>query len=933
MHSSLLKAAPLALALGFAFPLLLGGCDSAARLSAAEHIERAKTFQSEGNLRAGILELKNAVQKEPENKQARWLLGMAYLDLRLGGEAQTQLERAVQLGIAPASARVPIARAQFLQADYQKVLDTLLPSDNDDEGVQAQILELRGSALLGLGQVGEGCALFQRAIALDERYGPAYTGRARCQFAEGQTGDALESARRATALDPSHLESWYLLGELHRALNQNDQALAVYDQALKVRPNDFDAQAFKAMTLLSMDRMKDAEPIIQNLAKLRPQAHPTLYLKAYVAHRNDKNTEAINLLQQILRDAPNNPQANMLHGTISYVSNNNETALSSFNRVLSAVDMPEARLMLAATQLRMNAHADAGRTLAPLVAQGDDPKALLLAGQAALNLGDLDRGMALLNRANTLAPRDSLIRNTLAHNQILAGDPQGIRGLESAITDNPDDAQAHLLLAATQFAQNDLAGARATLRRMAQAQPGNPTPALLEGRIDLRQRNFTAARRAFERSLSVDPGFLPAADELAGLDIRENRPAQAREHFKRQLARSPDNLGALMGQSRVARLLGDQKEYEAVLKQAIAAHPQALEPATQLVQHYLQQRKQPRLALETAQQAARANSGNPAFLDLLGQAQLGAGQERDAVDTFTEVTNRAPQSAHAWYQLAWAQRAAGDLNSAVDALQKAMRLAPGNADIHAALAGIYAVLGQRDNALKIARELQKLNPQSPAGFNMEAELAARFDQGERSLQALEAAYRNIPSPDTAATYHLALLRANRTADAQTLAQQWLRANPRDPAFRYYLAGIALGQNNPTRAIALYREVLQINPQHALALNNLAALLLGQNDPSAHALAARAHALLPDNPYVLDTYGWSLVQQGKAAEALPFLRQAVQALPTIPVLHYHLATALSQTGRTNEARSVLTAALAAHASFPERAKALALLESLPAAPAR
>src|SRR5574340_885330 len=87
--------APLALSLALVFSMAapLSGCDRSAHLSVEQHIERAKDFQSKGDTRASILELKNAVQKDPNNAQARWLLGNAYLEMRLGGEAEVQLDK------------------------------------------------------------------------------------------------------------------------------------------------------------------------------------------------------------------------------------------------------------------------------------------------------------------------------------------------------------------------------------------------------------------------------------------------------------------------------------------------------------------------------------------------------------------------------------------------------------------------------------------------------------------------------------------------------------------------------------------------------------------------------------------------------------------------------------------------------------------------
>jgi len=923
------RIAPLALsfALVFSSAVSLSGCDRSAHLSVEEHIERAKDFQSKGDTRASILELKNAVQKDPNNAQARWLLGNAYLDLRLGGEAEIQLDKAVKLGINPKSARIPIARAQLYQGNFQQILDTLPAVDTEEPGILVQILDLRGNALLGLGKYPEGCQLFDRAIQSDQSFAPSYLGRARCEYSAGRTDAAVASAKQATTLDPRRLESWYLLGDLYRAIQRPDDALAAYDHALAIKAQDFDAIAYKAMTLLSINRVKEAEAEIKRLNSLRPQAVLAKYLKAYLYYQEKKNNEAVNLLQEVLKDNPDNPQANLLYGTINYALKNDEIALSSFNRVLSTTELPEARLLLAATQLRMGANADVVKTLEPLLAQRNNAKAYLLAGQATLNLGETDRGMAYLNQASTLAPKDTVIRSTLAQNQLLSGDQQGIQGLESVITANPDDSQAYLLLATSQVGKADFKGALATLQKMAAAQPTNALPSVLMGRIYLMQRNPDAARKAFEHSLTLDASFLPAASALASLDIEEKKPAQAKERFKAILSKSPDNLGALMGQARIGLAVGDKKEFVSYLEKAIQSHPDALEPVSLLTQYYMSQMRQPELAFEVAQKAAKANNGNPAFLDNLGQAQLGAGHKKDAIDTYTNVTNRAPNSAIAWYHLAWAQRVAGDMNAALKSLQKSVRLAPNYLDARIALAGLYAVLGQQDNALQETRTIQTLNPQSPTGYNLEAELAARFKKPEASLQALARAHQTAPSSSTAATYHFALIRAGKATQAEQVAQQWLKQHPDDSVFRMYLAGTYLQKQQTGQAVAEYRQIVKTSPNHVMALNNLAAVLEEQNDPSAFGYAQRAYGLQPANPVVMDTYGWSLLQQGKIQEATPLLKQAAQAMPETPSVQYHWAAALVKSGRATEAQALLQKLLTSSQRFDERDKASTLLKTI------
>lgn len=925
MHPPFFRLKPLSLA--FLAVSLLAGCGQGSDYTVEEHIQRAKDFQSKGDATASIIELKNAVQKNPEHAQARWLLGMVYLDLRLGNEAETQLEKSVQLGISKSNALIPLARAQYYQGNFQNTLDTLAAFDSEAPGALSQALALRGNALFKLDKPTEACPLFDRAITVDKAYAPAYQGRARCEFRDKHIASAIASAKQATVLEPTRLDAWYLLGDLYRSTNQPELALAAYDQALKIKADDFDALAFKAMTLLSTQRFKEADALIERLGKLRPQAPLYKYLYAYQLYKQDKHNDAANLLQQVLKENPENAQAHLLYGTVNYALKNDETALASFNKALSASDASDTRVMLAATQLRMRANADVMKTLAPLLAEENNPKALLLAGQAALNLKEFDRGMAYLAKASTLDPRDSVIRTTLAQQQLQAGDQQGIRGLESVLTDNPNDTQAYLLLAAAQIGKANLPGALATLQKMATAQPTNPLTHVLIGRVYLMQKNPIAARQAFQKSLAADTGFLPAASELAGLDIREKRPAQAREHFQRILAKTPDNLGARLGLAHTALALGDEKDYVNQLNLAIQKHPKAFEPVSELTRHYIAKARQPQRALEIAQKAAQANKGHLGFMDNLGQALLSAGRKKDAIETYTAITNAQANSPAAWYRLAWAQRVAGELNSSLSSLQRVLRLAPDHLDARVALVGVFTTLGQRDKALHEIRLIQERNPQSAVGYNLEAELAARLKKPDDALKALALAHQKLASADTAATYHLALLRAGKSEQADLFAQQWIKRQPGGINFRLYLASTYLSQQQPHLAISQYQAVVKAQPNHVLALNNLASILADKNDPRALIYGQKAYSLDSSNPVVLDTYGWTLYLQDKLPEALPILRLAAQSLPNSPAVQYHLAAALAKSGESTAARSILEKALGSNQRFNERDKATALLRTI------
>ena len=113
---------------------------------------------------------------------------------------------------------------------------------------------------------------------------------------------------------------------------------------------------------------------------------------------------------------------------------------------------------------------------------------------------------------------------------------------------------------------------------------------------------------------------------------------------------------------------------------------------------------------------------------------------------------------------------------------------------------------------------------------------------------------------------------------------------------------------------------------ALPLNNLAWLYQQVRDPRAEATAKRAYDLAPEVAAIADTYGWILVEAGKASLALPILERAATAPNASAEMRYHHAVALAKGGRPDEARASLQKLLSLP-GFPLATEARALLKEL------
>jgi tetratricopeptide (TPR) repeat protein len=101
----------------------------------------------------------------------------------------------------------------------------------------------------------------------------------------------------------------------------------------------------------------------------------------------------------------------------------------------------------------------------------------------------------------------------------------------------------------------------------------------------------------------------------------------------------------------------------------------------------------------------------------------------------------------------------------------------------------------------------------------------------------------------------------------------------------------------------YRAALASGVETAVVYNGLSWSEVESGDgrpEDAVRFGARALALRPRAPDVLDTYGWALHFAGRSAEGLPYVERARAANPRLYYIHYHLGEMYAALGRLDEA---------------------------------
>src|SRR5439155_23399147 len=181
-----------------------------------------------------------------------------------------------------------------------------------------------------------------------------------------------------------------------------------------------------------------------------------------------------------------------------------------------------------------------------------------------------------------------------------------------------------------------------------------------------------------------------------------------------------------------------------------------------------------------------ANPNNSQVLDVLGTAQLAAGETQNAVATYGRLVDLNPKNPIAYYQLAAAQAANQNIAAAVPALNKALALKPDYLQAQLMLAYAEIDAGRYGAALKIAQQIDKQQPKSASGLALQGDILMAQKQFAPALAVYEKAMDINKTSALAIKIHQALSAAGNPDKADARLGRWLQEQPQDVVVRAYL---------------------------------------------------------------------------------------------------------------------------------------------------
>lgn len=888
-------------------------------------ISDARRYEEKGDYKAAIIQLKNALQKEPDDPGARYLLGTIYNKTGDFQSAEKELRKASSLGMSEAKVLPDLGQTLLKLGQFQQVLDETRDLDNKKS---AEILTLRANALLGLNKAREAKDLFERALEDKPGFSDALIGLAKYSLFERDVEGATRFTEQAVIQSPENAEAWLFKGDLLRIQGKVDEALEAYDRVAKLKPNSSAAYINKAFIEIGAGKFEAATADIEAARRIAPGLM-VFYTQALLDFSQNKHAAALESLQQVLSKSPEHMPSVLLAGAVQVSLGSTLQAEQHLKHYLEKD--PEnlyARKLFASILLKNREVQRAIDVLSPALKNvQQDPQLFALAGESYMQAKDFAKATEYFEKASNIAPKSAMLHTALSMSRLGQGESgRAVAELETATKLDPKSSHAGVLLIMTHLRLKEFDKALASAKALEKEHPDNPLIQNLKGGAYMGKQDVTSARASFERALSLQPTYFPAAANLAQLDLQDKKPDAAKKRFEAILEKDKKNIQAMTALSGLALKRGQNKESIQWLERARQENPDVLQPAVLLGAHYLRLgEKQKALALAKKLQASYSNDAS--VLDFLAQAQLGNNDKAGALESYGKLASAMPDSALAQFRIASIHMAMENPSGASDALKKALAIKPDYLDAQLAQAALEVRKGDHEQALAIAKQIQKQQGKSPVGYILEGDLLTGQKKPELAARAYEHALSIKKSGPLIMKLHASLSQVGKGKEANSRLIQWLKDHPTDMFARMYLAETYMAERQNKAAVEQYQIILKQNPRSAPALNNLAWLYHQEKNPLALEYAEKAHEIAADNPIILDTLGWILVEQGKTARGLPLLQKAASSVPDAGDIRYHLAFGLAKSGDKAQARKELEQLLAKGRNFQSIDEARTLLKQM------
>lgn len=858
--------------------ITLSGCG---QKSFEELMDVAQKKVSAKEFSSAAIDLKNAIIIQPQDASARFKLGRVYLSTSDYSEAEKELVKAKELGIAEDEIETLIVKAIFYQNDFERVTSRVEKLSEEQRNSKVNLFNylsnIKSITNFSISSPAEKTMVDDDLLIAQSYY----------EFAKGNLEQAMEITNTFKNNDDEQLEKNILLGLLNAQMKRYESAISAFEKAIKLAPNYYLVYFKLAEVYILANKISDAETLVNKLLTLNSSNAYSNFLMAQVKFRQENFSQAFSHAEKATQNGIDSIYADLIAGISAYKTDRLETSYRHLNKIHGNLPKDHiGRTILIQVKMRLGYTNEAIELINDFYAEPDIMASIYSEiAEQTLSQGNTKKSKEYLEKSVSLNPENvsSLLKQGFV--QLSDNDFDGIATLKKVIDKDPMIEEAWMLLTQAYVQKNEIDKAIETAKQFQQINPANGLN--LEAYIYLQLNKPEKAKPLLEKSLEHD-SELPSSKRFLMLMYAKSKMYEEARKIGEDIVRgNPNNLQYIIEFSNIMIDKEQEEKLETFLKNQILA-TEANRTAALNIGLALLYQHQGKLKEAVDTLKPYENTQDVRVLFTLGNIQMITKQYGSAAKTFNSIVKLNNKLINAWIQLLESITYAGQYQLALEKNKEALAIFPNDMNLKFRHIRLLIKNQQIEDAKKQIHLLVSANPNELNIKLLTGELAIaerKFDQAVRDLSEY---YTIYPSFETAKTLAHALEEVNRPKEGATYLETELNKLPSRFIETHYVAEYLANNKLYEKSAEYYEAILKVYPDHFVTLNNYANVLIKmEHYEHANEIATKALQINPTSPFALDTVGWTLFVQNKPEESFVYIKKANEILPSNVEIQFHL----------------------------------------------
>lgn len=361
-------------------------------VSEQEHLNSAQAYYQSGELQAAAISLRNALNANLDNAEARFLLGKIYLELELGAPAEKELKRSSNKITDGRQLNQMIAQAQLLQGKLNEALQTLQSTTKNLEQLSLSETLLLGRIYFELHEWDNANDSYNQALTQAAGETTALIGLGKVAYRKGDIEIANQYVAQIKGSEKDNWETWSLKGDLARSGGQLKKAKKAYEMAFNLKTSALGPRLSHALIAIDEknfdEATQDAKALLKHNAK-HPAGH---YIQGQIHFSMQEFELAQTSFELAIRFADYPPAIRQL--AITHTQMGNFSQAESYLRDYLELTPQDTEVQKLLSNMQKKAY----------MSHPQNPAIVDTYGRITLQLGEYKKALNLLRRAHTRNP-------------------------------------------------------------------------------------------------------------------------------------------------------------------------------------------------------------------------------------------------------------------------------------------------------------------------------------------------------------------------------------------------------------------------------------------------------------------------------------------------------------------------------------------------